>query len=84
MNEADVLQILIQTLRVNPRFFSIGNEIKDNATNVELLYDGKYAVYALERGIKNNLKIFDTKDEAYSELIRRMEFDIKNGFNLSE
>ncbi len=82
MEKEELLKKLIM-LNVHPKFYSIGVEIKDNAINIERLYNGKYAVYYLERGEKNDLKTFDTEEEALAELIKSLEVDLKYGLDLS-
>ncbi len=82
MEKVELLRKLIK-LNVPPRYYSIGEEIKDYAHNIEKLYNGTYAVYYLERGEKSGLKIFNTEEEALSKLIERLEEDIKDGLDIS-
>lgn len=82
MNKEQLLIKLI-LLNIHPKYFSIGSEIKENAYNIEKLFDGKYAVYYLERGEKIALKTFDSDEEALSQLISCLEKNLKYGLDLS-
>jgi|TARA_Y100000589_G_C26984647_1_gene560066 hypothetical protein len=83
MNNQELIKQL-NKLKVDPKYYAIGGELKDNAHNVERLYNGTYAVYYLERGEKCGLKIFDTESEANIELLNSIKFDIENGLDLSQ
>lgn len=83
MSVEDLLKKLIG-MNIHPRHYTIGQEIKDYATNIELLANGKYAVYYLERGEKVGLKKFATEEEALTELIQNLEFEIKLGSDLTK
>jgi hypothetical protein len=83
MKKEELLKRLIH-LNVNPIHYSIGQEIKDDACNIERLANGQYAVYYLERGEKCGLKVFDNEDEALLELIIKLEFNLKSGVDLTK
>lgn len=83
MNKEELIKKLI-SLNVHPKYYSVGVEIKDNAHNIERLYNGKYAVYYLEKGKKNGFIVFDSEEEALEELIKNLEFDLKYGLDLSK
>ncbi len=77
------LIVKLISLNIHPKYFSISIEIKENAYNIEKLFDGKYAVYYLERGEKNELNTFDSEEEALSQLISCLEKNLKYGLDLS-
>ena len=83
MTKTDLLSKLLQ-LNLSSKYYSLGNEIKEDAYNIERLYNGKYALYFLERGEKVGLKIFNTENEAIGQLIQSLEFNIKIGHDLSD
>ena len=83
MNKEELLRKIL-SLNIHPKYFSVGVEIKDNAYNIERYHDGRYAVYYLERGEKNGLKLFDTEEEALQQLMKGLEANLKYGLNLSE
>ncbi|MFO7951519.1 MAG: hypothetical protein R6U91_01735 [Bacillota bacterium] len=74
----------LERLKVNPKHYAIGGELKDNAHNVERLADGSYATYYLERGEKCGLKIFDSEGQANESMLNSILFDLKNGLDLSQ
>jgi hypothetical protein len=83
MNKQELIKEL-ERLKVNPRHYAIGGELKDYAHNVELISDCTYATYYLEKGEKCGLKIFDNEGEANKALYENILFDIENGLDLSK
>jgi hypothetical protein len=83
MEKSELLKKLIK-LNIHPKFYSIGEEIKDNAENIEKRSNGSFLVYYLERGEKNNLKIFGSEEEALEELIHRLKINLDYGLDLSQ
>ncbi len=74
----------LENFNVNPRYYAIGGELKDNAYNVEKLTNGTYSVYFSERGEKCGLKTFGQENEANNALFNNVIFDLEHGLDLSK
>jgi hypothetical protein len=80
MTKEDLIEALNQ-LKIHPKHYAIGGELKDYAQNVEKLPNGKYAVYYLEKSEKNAIKYFD--DEFSAELFDRYKKQVSYGLDFS-
>ncbi|MFY0482522.1 hypothetical protein ACI6PS_07935 [Flavobacterium sp. PLA-1-15] len=78
----DLLKKLIR-LNIHPKFYSIGFDIKENAYNIERMFNGEYALFYLERGERINERVFKTEEEALLHLISSLEKNLKYGLDLS-
>ena len=74
----------LKKLNVDPRYYAYGGELKNNAYNIEKMYNGKFAVYYLERGEKCGLKVFDKETDANLELLNSLKFDLEHGLDLTK
>lgn len=82
MNKTELVQKL-EDLKIHPKYYSIGIEVKDNAYNIERIYDGTYAVYFLERGEKNDLHVFNDEEDANDFIYSIFLTHRKYGIDLS-
>lgn len=82
MNKIELITKLILK-GINEKYYSLGEEIKENAYNIELLPNGRYAVYYMERGEKSELKEFSNEEDANQNLFTRIVFNVENGLDLS-
>lgn len=82
MTKDDVIEIL-KNLKVHPKHYAIGGELKDYAINVERMHNGQYAVYYSERGEKSKLKYYSDENEAYKDLLSRIKENLDYGLDLS-
>ncbi len=74
----------LNNLNVHEKFYGIDGEIKEGAYNLVRRSDGKYETYFLERGEKNGLRVFETENEAYTDLLKSIEVNIRYGLDLSK
>jgi hypothetical protein len=82
MTKEDLIEALNQ-LKIHPKHYAIGGELKDYAQNVEKLPNGKYAVYYLEKSEKNAIKYFDDEFSAFDELFDRYKKQVSYGLDFS-
>jgi len=75
MNEAEILEEL-SSLKILPKYYSIGYEIKDYAYNIERLADGRYAYYYLERAEKIGYQVYDNKVDALAKMIKALKSNL--------
>ena len=83
MTKEELLKKL-EVLNVHPKYYSLGVEIKDLAYNIELMSNGSYAVYYLERNEKNGIKYYDRIEDAYQNLYDSIKFNIDQNLDLSK
>jgi len=70
----------LTALNVLQKYYSIGNEIKDDAYNIERIANGKYAYYYYERGEKQGYREY----EALVKLIEILKFNLDNKTDLTK
>lgn len=74
----------LTALNVLQKYYSIGNEIKDDAYNIERTANGKYAFYYYERGEKQGYREYEEEDEALVKLIESLKFNLDNKNDLTK
>jgi hypothetical protein len=74
----------IEELKIHPKYYSLGIEVKDLAYNIEQMPNGSYAVYYLERNEKCGIKYFDRVEDAYQNLYEGLKFNIDHNLDLSK
>ena len=82
MTKGEFLKTM-KTWNVASRYYSISEEKKENAVNLEKISDDLYCVYYLERGEKIEMKSFTKIEDAYDEVARVIKSWIDVGTDVS-
>lgn len=69
--DVGILKLILDQEQVDPMVYSIG-EYADEALCIEMI-DGKWAVYGGDRGVRHELDLFDSEDEACRDFLERLE-----------
>ncbi len=82
MTESELIEEL-NKLKINPRFYSLDEELKEYAFNIKKTHDNFFAVFYLERGEVINSIVFKTKEEAFNEILSLFKEELNHGTHLS-
>lgn len=83
MTKGEFLKTM-KTWNVSSRYYSISEETKENAVNLEKTSDDFYSVYYLERGEKIETRNFTKIEDAYDEVARVIKCWIDLGSDVSK
>ena len=82
MTKGEFLKTM-KTWNVSSQYYSISEERKENAVNLEKTSDDFYSVYYLERGEKIETRNFTKIEDAYDEVARVIKCWIDLGSDVS-
>ena len=82
MTKDQLIQELTR-LKINPVFYSLDGELKENAVILKKIKDNKIAVFFLERGEAVNPKIFKEYDKAHDEILKLFQKELKHNSGIT-